>query len=102
VLSLGPLALLAAATGELGRLPQQAALRDPQFLGVAMAGGLLGFAISFTSLWFMSRSSATVYSLTVSAALLRSAVVCSYTCISLWLVSCFSVTVYSLTGRKQA
>lgn len=32
---------------------------------VAALGGLLGFAISFTSLWFISRSTATVYSLTV-------------------------------------
>jgi hypothetical protein len=66
MLSLAPLAFLAAASGELGRLPSQPALRNPEFLVVAGIGGLLGFAISFTMLWYMSRSSATVFCLTVS------------------------------------
>lgn len=42
----------------------EAALRNPAFLAVAFTGGVIGFGISFTSLWFMSKSTATVYSLT--------------------------------------
>ncbi len=69
-LSLGPLAVLVLASGEAWRLQYEPALRSPEFLAVAAAGGVLGFGISFTSLWFMSRSSATVFSLTVSVTLL--------------------------------
>ncbi len=65
LLSLGPILLLAAGFGELPKLASQEALRNPEFLMVAGVGGVLGFMISFSSLWFMSRSSATVYSLTV-------------------------------------
>ncbi|KAL6763118.1 hypothetical protein V8C86DRAFT_2507702 [Haematococcus lacustris] len=66
LLSLGPIAVLVLGFGEVSKLPQETALLDPEFLLVALLGGLLGFAISFTSLWFMSRSTATVYSLTGS------------------------------------
>jgi GDP-mannose transporter len=33
---------------------------------VAFLGGLMGFAVSFASIWCMSRTSATIYSLTGS------------------------------------
>lgn len=66
LLSLGPIAVLALWFGEVPRLRHQEALLNPEFLIVAVVGGLLGFLISFASLWFMSRSSATVFSLTVS------------------------------------
>ncbi|KAG1680828.1 hypothetical protein FOA52_008161 [Chlamydomonas sp. UWO 241] len=65
-LSLGPVLVLMVFFGEFGKLQQQPALSNPEFLGVALAGGLLGFGISFSSLWFLSRSSATIYSLTGS------------------------------------
>lgn len=52
--------------GEFQKLPQEAALRSSHFLAVASLGGLLGFLISFTSLYFMSRTTATIYSLTGS------------------------------------
>ena len=32
-------------------LPKQRALQSPEFQIVALLGGLLGFGISFTSLW---------------------------------------------------
>mmetsp|Transcript_33501 Transcript_33501/g.84889 ORF Transcript_33501/g.84889 Transcript_33501/m.84889 type:complete len:389 (-) Transcript_33501:687-1853(-) len=66
LLSLGPIALLVVGFGEHTRLLSEPALRNPEFLVVALMGGLLGFAISFTSLWFMARTTATVYSLTGS------------------------------------
>ena len=65
LLSLVPIAVLMLGFGELHKLPHEPALANPEFLTVAMLGGLLGFGISFTSLWYMSRSTATVYSLTV-------------------------------------
>lgn len=48
-------------------LPPLLLHRNPEFLLVALGGGLLGALLSFSSLWYVSRSSATVYSLTVSA-----------------------------------
>ncbi|KAF5826011.1 hypothetical protein DUNSADRAFT_5397 [Dunaliella salina] len=39
------------------------ALSNPSFLIVAAMSGVLGFAISFSSLWFLSQTSATIYSL---------------------------------------
>ncbi|MEW5320423.1 MAG: hypothetical protein WDW38_011498 [Sanguina aurantia] len=66
LLSLPPLLILAAALGEFRTLPHQAALHDPSFLRVAVLGGVIGFGISFSSLWYLSNSSATIYSLTGS------------------------------------
>lgn len=67
LLSLGPIAALAIGFGEVPvKLMTQQALHNPEFLMVALAGALLGFGISFSSLWYMSRSSATVFSLTGS------------------------------------
>lgn len=61
LLSIGPILGLMALFGEFSSLPQQPALRDPQFIAVAALGGLFGFAISFSSLWYLSRTTATVY-----------------------------------------
>mmetsp|Transcript_6321 Transcript_6321/g.13954 ORF Transcript_6321/g.13954 Transcript_6321/m.13954 type:complete len:367 (-) Transcript_6321:835-1935(-) len=66
LLSIGPILILMLGYGEVITLPTQAALTNPEFIIVALVGGLLGFGISFTSLWYMSRTTATVYSLTGS------------------------------------
>ena len=52
--SLAPIAGLIFAFGEHTILLQQPALRDPVFLFVSLLGGIIGFAISFSSLWFLS------------------------------------------------
>ena len=52
--SLIPIAGLIFAFGEHSVLLQQPALGDPVFLFVSFLGGLIGFAISFSSLWFLS------------------------------------------------
>lgn len=49
--------------GEWQTLPHQAALANPMFQTVALMGGLIGFAISFSGLWFLSQTTATIYSL---------------------------------------
>jgi GDP-mannose transporter len=57
---------LCAANGELGRLwrgGEAAALSNPAFLGAAGASAALAFGISFTSLWFLSTTTATAFSL---------------------------------------
>lgn len=54
-LSLGPVLVLILLFGESKTLPQQAALANPEFLTVAAASGVLGFGISFTSLWWVQR-----------------------------------------------
>lgn len=66
LLSLAPTLVLMVAFGEPQRLPSQPALRDPEFLLVALMGGFFGFAISFSSLWYLSRTSATLFGLTGS------------------------------------
>ncbi|KDD74006.1 hypothetical protein H632_c1659p0 [Helicosporidium sp. ATCC 50920] len=62
-LSLPFLAVLMMASGEATRVWREPDLANPAFLAVAALSGVLGFAISFTSLWFMSTTTATVYSL---------------------------------------
>lgn len=42
---------------------QQKALYDPSFQALAVLGGLFGFFISFSSIWFVSLTTATLYSL---------------------------------------
>eukprot|EP00798_Chlamydomonas_sp_ICE-L_P015234 gene15234-21316_t len=64
ILSLPLILLLMFAFGEMDGLFAQSALRNPVFLVVALAGGIIGFAISFSSLWFLSQTTATIYSLT--------------------------------------
>ena len=61
-----PISILIFYFGEHRRLPHEEALLDPSFQVVALLGGLLGFGISFSSLWYLSRSTATVYSVTGS------------------------------------
>ncbi|GLC35477.1 hypothetical protein PLESTB_000203200 [Pleodorina starrii] len=63
LLSIPPLLLLMAVFGEFGSLAHQPALALPSFQIVALLGGLIGFAISFSSLWFLSQTTATIYSL---------------------------------------
>lgn len=43
--------------GEFDVLGNQPAFNNPQFLIVAGMGGIIGFAISFSSLWFLSQAS---------------------------------------------
>jgi GDP-mannose transporter len=49
--------------GEHKSLLEQPALQNPVFLAVALLGGLIGFGISFSALWFLSQTTATIYSL---------------------------------------
>ena len=53
--SLLPILGLIFAFGEHSVVLQQPALHDPVFLVVSLLGGLIGFAISFSSLWFLSQ-----------------------------------------------
>ena len=66
VLSLPPLALLVLLSRELFVLPAYPGLQNPEFQVVAVLGGLMGFMVSFASIWCMSRTSPTIYSLTGS------------------------------------
>ncbi|KAI8465517.1 MAG: GDP-mannose transporter, golgi apparatus [Monoraphidium minutum] len=61
-----PLALALMLFGEVHSLGSQPALRDPMFQLFAFLGGVVGLGISFCSIWFMSLSSATLYTLTGS------------------------------------
>ncbi|PNW74619.1 hypothetical protein CHLRE_12g490050v5 [Chlamydomonas reinhardtii] len=63
LLSIPPILVLMWFFGEYEGLMAQTALRNPSFQMVAMVGGVLGFAISFSSLWFLSQTTATIYSL---------------------------------------
>jgi GDP-mannose transporter len=63
LLSLVPIFGLMVAFNEHSTLLNQPALYNPVFLLVASLGGLIGFAISFSSLWFLSQTTATLYSL---------------------------------------
>lgn len=63
LLSLPLVLLLAAGNGELGRLAAEPDLRDARFLVVAALSAAIGFAISFTSLWFIASATPTIYSL---------------------------------------
>lgn len=49
--------------GEFDSLFNQPALNNPIFLAVGSMGGIIGFLISFSSLWFLSQTTATIYSL---------------------------------------
>ena len=62
-LSLPLIAVLAWARGDLGRASSEPALGDPRFLAAAGASAALAFGISFTSLWFLSTTTATTFSL---------------------------------------
>lgn len=64
LLSVPPIILLMLIFGEHKGLLAQPALSNPGFLLVALLGGLIGFGISFSALWFLSQTTATIYSLT--------------------------------------
>jgi GDP-mannose transporter len=63
LLSIPPILALMAGFGEFKGLLAQPALKNPVFLMVAAVGGLIGFGISFSALWFLSQTTATIYSL---------------------------------------
>lgn len=63
LLSLPLIGLLMAGSGELTTVWSEPDLVNPSFLSVALLSGLLGFGISFTSLWFISTTTPTTYSL---------------------------------------
>eukprot|EP00199_Chlamydomonas_sp_CCMP681_P001907 CAMPEP_0119105438 /NCGR_PEP_ID=MMETSP1180-20130426/3395_1 /TAXON_ID=3052 ORGANISM="Chlamydomonas cf sp, Strain CCMP681" /NCGR_SAMPLE_ID=MMETSP1180 /ASSEMBLY_ACC=CAM_ASM_000741 /LENGTH=363 /DNA_ID=CAMNT_0007090481 /DNA_START=134 /DNA_END=1225 /DNA_ORIENTATION=- len=63
LLSLPCIMVLMYVFGEIPTLTSQPAFQNPAFLMVAGMGGIIGFAISFSSLWFLSQTSATIYSL---------------------------------------
>ena len=67
-LSVPPLILLTLVTGELpGLLSRPYPFwSSPAFYVVVLMGALVGFGVSFASIWCMSRTSATLYSLTGS------------------------------------
>ncbi|CAG9466130.1 unnamed protein product [Pedinophyceae sp. YPF-701] len=66
LLSVPLLLLVIVFFGEAAQLPHQGALHEPTFLLAVLATGVLGFAISFASLWFLSTATPTIYSLTGS------------------------------------
>jgi drug/metabolite transporter (DMT)-like permease len=63
LLSIPPILGLMWYFGEFNGLLEQPALKNPAFLMVSTLGGIIGFGISFSSLWYLSQTSATVYSL---------------------------------------
>lgn len=63
LLSLPLIAAMMLASGEARGVWREPDLRNPAFLAVAGLSGLLGLAISFTSLWFLASTTATIYSL---------------------------------------
>lgn len=62
-LSIPPLLLLIIGTGELNTVLVDPVWRDPGFLLAAVMSSLVSFGISFASLWFLSTSTPTTYSL---------------------------------------
>ncbi|DBB06525.1 hypothetical protein WJX77_006771 [Trebouxia sp. C0004] len=63
LLSLPLLLVLIWQAGEFETLRQEPDLQNPYFLTAAIASSLLAFCISFASLWFLSSTTATTYSL---------------------------------------
>ncbi|CAL5225658.1 g8517 [Coccomyxa viridis] len=63
VLSLPLIGVLMWWYGELTSLRKEEALHNPMFLVAACASALVAFSISFASLWFLSTTTATSYSL---------------------------------------
>eukprot|EP00803_Ostreobium_quekettii_P002137 evm.model.scf_577EXC.11 EVM.evm.TU.scf_577EXC.11 scf_577EXC:75761-76822(-) len=66
LLSLPLIFMLMVYFGETTTLWQQPALWQPGFLLAACLSGVVGFAISFASLWFLNSTTPTTYSLTGS------------------------------------
>jgi GDP-mannose transporter len=63
LLSIPMIAVIAAVSGEVGSLPSQPALRNRGFLIAALGSGAMGFLISVASMWFLSCTTATTFSL---------------------------------------
>lgn len=63
LLSLPLLLFIIWQAGEFDMLPNEPALHNSYFLAAAIASSLLAFCISFASLWFLSSTTATTYSL---------------------------------------
>lgn len=63
LLSIPMIAALAVATGEVAKLPTEPALRNPTFLAAACGSALMSFLISIASMWFLSCTTATTFSL---------------------------------------
>jgi GDP-mannose transporter len=63
LLSLPFIAVLMAGSGELSSVWYEPDLHNPAFLFIAILSGIIGFAISFSSLWFISTTTPTIYSL---------------------------------------
>ncbi len=57
------IAALALASGEVGAALQSPLLRSPAFLAAALGSAAVGFAISLASMWFMSCTTATAFSI---------------------------------------
>ena len=63
LLSLPLIGLLMVGSGEWAGVWQEPDLRNPSFIIVVVLSGVIGFGISFTSLWFISTTTPTIYSL---------------------------------------
>lgn len=63
LLSIPPIFIIVVAFGEIHTLPLQKDLWNPAFQVAALMTGLVGFFISFASLWFLSTTTPTIYSL---------------------------------------
>lgn len=63
LLSIPMILALVFATGEAGRLWKEPALLHPSFQAAAVVSALLSFLISIASMWFLSCTTATMFSL---------------------------------------
>lgn len=63
LLSLPFIMVMMLVTGEAVEVWQEPDLYNPTFLAVAGMSGLIGFGISFTSLWFLSTTTPSIFSL---------------------------------------
>lgn len=63
LLALPLLLLVALLSGELSMLSRQPALRQPSFYITAGAGAAVGFLLSVSSMWLLSLSTATIFSI---------------------------------------
>lgn len=63
LLSLPLLLLLMFYNGEAFTVLQEPSLHNPYFQAAAITSGIVSFGISFASLWFLSSSTPTTYSL---------------------------------------
>ncbi|GLC39366.1 hypothetical protein PLESTB_000892400 [Pleodorina starrii] len=63
LLSVPPILVMMWFFGEFHGLLEQEALKNSAFLMVSGLGALIGFGISFSSLWYLQQTTATMYSL---------------------------------------